>query len=327
MKTTAIKYQDRHKNEVIFVTSDTHLFTLFLQKKRLSESSVFCSAQDVSPYDITFTFTGKEKDPETGYSYFGARYYDSDLSGLFLSVDPMADKYPSISPYHYCHWNPTNLIDPLGKSDRKYVDYITGEPLGEIDDGVNETVRITSEDYAKLQMMRNYDEKVYDEKYTKYNEMIDKYSIGKLGYDIAQAAKQCVGSCEWAYDVRKDDFKEGTHKCNKFVYDILKKCGVDIRVNGRAPTAGEWAGSGEIDGSTVVNDEPHLGDVIAAGKKYRDATGHVAIITGIDLNTGKITTTSAGKTVVRNENFGSSVLKNFRWGNTEYTSRAIRRIN
>ena len=47
------------------------------------------------------SFTGKERDTETGYSYFGARYYDSDLSGLFLSVDPMSDKYPSISPYAY----------------------------------------------------------------------------------------------------------------------------------------------------------------------------------------------------------------------------------
>ena len=25
------------------------------------------------------TFTGKERDSETGFSYFGARYYDSDL--------------------------------------------------------------------------------------------------------------------------------------------------------------------------------------------------------------------------------------------------------
>ena len=40
---------------------------------------------------------------ETGYSYFGARYYDSDLSGLFLSVDPMADKYPGISPLIATH--------------------------------------------------------------------------------------------------------------------------------------------------------------------------------------------------------------------------------
>ena len=62
-----------------------------------------------------FTFTGKERDPETGYSYFGARYYDNDLSGLFLSVDPMADKYPSISPYAYCAWNPVKLIDTDGR--------------------------------------------------------------------------------------------------------------------------------------------------------------------------------------------------------------------
>ena len=61
------------------------------------------------------TFTGKEKDEETGLSYFGARYYDSDLSGLFLSVDPMADKYPSISPYAYCAWNPVKLVDPDGR--------------------------------------------------------------------------------------------------------------------------------------------------------------------------------------------------------------------
>lgn len=63
-----------------------------------------------------YSFTGKERDEETGYSYFGARYYDCDLSGLFLSVDPMADKYPSISPYAYCAWNPVKLVDPSGDS-------------------------------------------------------------------------------------------------------------------------------------------------------------------------------------------------------------------
>ena len=61
------------------------------------------------------SFTGKEKDSETGYYAFGARYYDCDLSGIFLSVDPMADKYPNISPYAYCAWNPVKLVDPDGK--------------------------------------------------------------------------------------------------------------------------------------------------------------------------------------------------------------------
>ena len=57
--------------------------------------------------------SGKEKDSETGYHYFGARYYNSDLS-LWLSVDPMSDKYPSLSPYNYCAWNPMKIVDPDG---------------------------------------------------------------------------------------------------------------------------------------------------------------------------------------------------------------------
>ena len=63
----------------------------------------------------TPSFTGKEKDSETGFYYFGARYYDPSISGLFLSVDPMADKYPSLSPYAYCAWNPVKLVDPDGR--------------------------------------------------------------------------------------------------------------------------------------------------------------------------------------------------------------------
>ena len=72
-----------------------------------NQHSYFCQNDSSS--------TGKEKDSETGFYYFGARYYDCDLSGLFLSVDPMADKYPSISPYAYCAWNPIKLVDPYGE--------------------------------------------------------------------------------------------------------------------------------------------------------------------------------------------------------------------
>ena len=61
-----------------------------------------------------FTFSAKEKDAETGYSYFGSRYYSSDLS-IWLSVDPQASKYPSLSPYVYCANNPVKLTDPNGE--------------------------------------------------------------------------------------------------------------------------------------------------------------------------------------------------------------------
>ena len=63
-----------------------------------------------------FVFTGKERDEETGYRYFGARYMDHELTTMWLSVDPMADKYPSLSPYVYCAWNPVKLVDPDGKN-------------------------------------------------------------------------------------------------------------------------------------------------------------------------------------------------------------------
>ena len=70
--------------------------------------------QRTTNYAARFTFSAKEKDAETGLSYFGSRYYSSDLS-IWLSVDPMSDKYPSSSPYAYCRNNPIILVDPNGE--------------------------------------------------------------------------------------------------------------------------------------------------------------------------------------------------------------------
>jgi len=72
-------------------------------------------SQRNSTFDSRYKFSAKELDNETGYSYFGARYYDSNLS-IWLSVDPLSDKYPSLSPYAYCANNPVILKDPNGMS-------------------------------------------------------------------------------------------------------------------------------------------------------------------------------------------------------------------
>ena len=83
-----------------------------------------CNEIDYMPFGETFhpdrgylekhKFTGKERDEETQYDYFGARYYWS-AAKHWLSVDPLSDKYPGISPYAYCGWNPINYVDPNGK--------------------------------------------------------------------------------------------------------------------------------------------------------------------------------------------------------------------
>lgn len=50
-----------------------------------------------------------------------------------LSVDPLSDKYPSVSPYAYCGWNPVKYVDPDGEEititgeDGVSVTYIPGE--------------------------------------------------------------------------------------------------------------------------------------------------------------------------------------------------------
>ena len=43
--------------------------------------------QRVSGYHERFTFTGKERDEETGHGYFSARYMDHELMTMWLSVD------------------------------------------------------------------------------------------------------------------------------------------------------------------------------------------------------------------------------------------------
>ncbi len=63
--------------------------------------------------DDKLKFTGKERDKESGYDYFGHRLYDSDIA-KWLQVDPLAEKYPGWSPYNYCLNNPIRLVDPDG---------------------------------------------------------------------------------------------------------------------------------------------------------------------------------------------------------------------
>ena len=58
-------------------------------------------------------YTGHELDPETGDYYAGARYYLPEL-GRWTAVDPMAAKYPSLSPYVYGGNNSLSFVDPGG---------------------------------------------------------------------------------------------------------------------------------------------------------------------------------------------------------------------
>ena len=68
----------------------------------------------LTDYQERFTFTGKERDKESGYDYFGARYYWALLMH-FITPDSKLDNYLKISPYAYCAWSPIKHIDPNGR--------------------------------------------------------------------------------------------------------------------------------------------------------------------------------------------------------------------
>jgi RHS repeat-associated protein len=59
-----------------------------------------------------FKFNAKELDEENGMYYFEARYQSPPV---FISRDPLFEKYPMFSPYSYCANNPVKYIDPTGE--------------------------------------------------------------------------------------------------------------------------------------------------------------------------------------------------------------------
>ncbi len=86
----------------------------------------FIEERNVTPYK----FNGKELDAETGLYYYGARYYDP-TTALWLGVDPLAEKYPGVSPYVYCAGNPVKYVDPDGR----WVHIVIGAAVGAMING------------------------------------------------------------------------------------------------------------------------------------------------------------------------------------------------
>ena len=71
-------------------------------------------------------------------------YYYTDRLSIWLSVDPLADKYPHLSPYAYCADNPVNRIDPDGRDVWEINDQ--GEIVNRIKDKTQDAFYMVSKD-------------------------------------------------------------------------------------------------------------------------------------------------------------------------------------
>ena len=93
-------------------------------------------------FNSPYKFNGKELDEETGFYYYGARYYDPKIS-IWMSVDPLAENTPAWSPYRYGFNNPVRYTDPTGMSEEPPSTHINeqGNVIAIFNDGDNSIYR------------------------------------------------------------------------------------------------------------------------------------------------------------------------------------------
>jgi RHS repeat-associated protein len=127
-------YNTDHLGSTRLVTSESGITTEEIMYKPFGEQ--------LSETDERYTYNGKELD-ETGFYYYGARYYDPTV-GRFISRDPLTGKKESpqtLNRYAYCLNNPLRYIDPAGESIRdtvintfKLLESLEPEDLEEVQD-------------------------------------------------------------------------------------------------------------------------------------------------------------------------------------------------
>ena len=159
-------------------------------------------------------YTGKERDQETGYDYFGARYYDSRI-GRWLQTEPLYDKYLQYSPYQYGLLNPVILKDIDGKWIPEY---------NSKDNSI--TVKAeegdTDEDLA-LQLGISMEQFNKDFESGKSSYDITKFVTPNKEYDPSSENSNCFGFVCFALNLNNNEGSENQENSKDFAELINKK--------------------------------------------------------------------------------------------------------
>jgi RHS repeat-associated protein len=120
--------QKTRESEVVRYQYDNHLGSACLE---LDHTGRIISYEEYHPFGTTsyrsgrseievslkrYKYCSKERDEQTGFYYYGMRYYAAWLC-RFVSVDPLQFKYPYYTPYQYAGNKPVSFIDLDGREE------------------------------------------------------------------------------------------------------------------------------------------------------------------------------------------------------------------
>ncbi len=90
--------------------------TVLISHVASSQISQVCNVQDWQPYVNAI----EQRDSVVAWDFNRALSFGNLSPARFSSVDPLSDKYPGWTPYHYAQNNPMRLVDPSGKWTASY---------------------------------------------------------------------------------------------------------------------------------------------------------------------------------------------------------------
>jgi RHS repeat-associated protein len=233
-----------------------------------------------------YKYTGKELDMQHGlmvYDY-GARTYDP-AGCRFWTMDPLAEKYPWISPYAYCNNNPVNNIDPTG------MDWYRHDESGAViwQESNNSSITIKDQIYSNIGET--------------YSHTIGNSTYGYTQHDLTSITYTGITDNNWVSQITNN------MNCYQASSQMLSNVGVSTAgkgyeviivnqgENGRAGTGNNNLNTG----ISVINNALEDGNPIIVGVDYRNGspnadgmTDHFIVISSMthNINNGNVTRTT-----------------------------------
>jgi RHS repeat-associated protein len=155
----------------------------------------------VNPERQPYKFGGKELDEMHGLNWydFEARQKDAILP-MFTTMDPLAEKYYSVSPYAYCGNNPVRYIDPTGMEFTE----AAWKQVNRLIDDINKRQQNNSNDIAKKQAQIDAGG-LSDKKVAKLQKQIDKLNGSTTELEGVRGEVATLAASSQMYDIKNDN--------------------------------------------------------------------------------------------------------------------------